>query len=278
MAEKFAGCGVDQGKNEEEIRLNENMARIKHKIIVMSGKGGVGKSTVSVNLTYGLLFQGKSTGLLDVDIHGPSVAKMLGIKEQPLRALNGMIKPVEVTSSLKVMSMGTLIDDPDTPIIWRGPLKIGAIKQFLGEVDWGELDYLVIDSPPGTGDEPLTIAQLIPDIDGAVIVTTPQEVALLDSRKSITFAKKLNIPILGIIENMSGFVCPHCGERTDLFKVGGGQKAAEDMGVPFLGRIPIEPDIVSSGDEGTPYIMAYGKTETAKVIEEIVSKITQEVE
>jgi ATP-binding protein involved in chromosome partitioning len=263
---------------DEEESLRENMSKIRHKIMVMSGKGGVGKSTVAVNLAYGLLFQGKTVGLLDVDIHGPSIAKMLGITEPPRRTPDGMIEPISVVSELKVMSMGNILGDPDTPVIWRGPLKMGAIKQFLAEVDWGELDYLIIDLPPGTGDEPLTIAQLIPDIDGAVVVTTPQEVALLDSRKSISFAKKLNLPVLGIIENMSGFLCPHCGQRTDLFKTGGGEEASRELGVPFLGRIPIEPDIVSSGDVGKPYIYAYAKTQTAQIIQGIVDDIQSKIE
>jgi len=249
------------------------MQKIKRKILVMSNKGGVGKSTVSVNLAVGLAKKNFKVGLLDIDIHGPNIPKMLRLEGQVLVGSEGKIQPVPFFTNLKVVSMGFLLEDKESPVIWRGPIKMGAIKQFLQEVKWGKLDYLIIDSPPGTGDEPLSIAQLIKGLDGVIIVTTPQEIALLDSRKAINFAKKLKIPILGVVENMSGFVCPHCGKRTDLFKTGGGEKAAEQMGVRFLGKIPLEPEIVMSGDEGKPSIIDQLETPASKTFMEIIDKI-----
>ncbi len=255
------------------------MDKIQHKLIIISGKGGVGKSMIAVNLAYGLLFQGKTVGILDVDIHGPSLAKMVGVENRQLRVLqDNVIEPIAITPSLKIITIASFLKDTDTPIIWRGPLKMKMINQFLGDVDWGKLDYLVIDSPPGTGDEPLSIIQLVPGLSGAIIVTTPQEIALLDSRKSVNFAKSLNVPVIGIIENMSGLICPHCGGKIELFKMGGGEKAAQELEVPFLGRIPIEPAIVDSTDQGRPFIRAYGKTPTAKLMDEIVGEIIKRVE
>jgi len=189
----------------------------------------------------------------------------------------GKIQPVLFAFNLKVVSMAFLLRDKESPLIWRGPLKMGAIKQFLGEVDWGELDFLIIDSPPGTGDEPLSIAQLIKDIDGVIVVTTPQEVALLDSRKAVNFARKLNVPVLGIVENMSGFLCPHCGKRTDLFKTGGGEKAAKEMNVPFLGKIPLEPQIVTSGDEGKPFVWERKESPIAKTFDQMIERIVRDL-
>lgn len=244
----------EQKDAEEKTTLRENMARIAHKIIVMSGKGGVGKSTVAVNLAVSLASKGLKTGLLDIDIHGPSVPKLLGLDSgQVIGTRDGKMTPVEYGEHLKVISIGFLLQDRDDAVIWRGPLKYSVIKQFLAEVDWGDLDYLVIDSPPGTGDEPLSISQLIENADGAVVVTTPQDVALIDVRKSVNFCKKLNMPILGVIENMSGFTCPHCGKETDIFKSGGGRTMAAEMGVPYLGNIPIDGRIVAGGDSGTPF-------------------------
>jgi ATP-binding protein involved in chromosome partitioning len=186
-------------------KVTKNLSKIKHKIIVMSGKGGVGKSTVSANLAYALSEKGYVVGLLDSDLHGPSIPKILGIEDKKPESKKGEINPILVSPKLKVMSMGFLIKDKDSPVIWRGPMKMAAIKQFIGDFSWGNLDYLIVDLPPGTGDEPLSIAQLIPNLDGAVVVTTPQDVALVSVRKSINFVKKMNMPVLGIIENMSGF-------------------------------------------------------------------------
>jgi len=259
---------------QQEKRLNDNMNRIKHKLIVISGKGGVGKTTVAVNLAYGLAMNGHKVGILDVDIHGPNIAKMLGVEDAKLvGSSSGGIEPIKVLPNLKAVSIAFMIDSPDKPIIWRGPLKMITIKQFLSDVNWGELDYLIIDSPPGTGDEPLSVCQLIPDIGGAIIVTTPQDVAILDSRKSVLFAQTLKMKVIGIIENMSGFICPHCRERTDLFKSGGGEKSAKELRVPFLGRIPIEPGIVASGDSGKPFINSTKDTETNRVMEKIIKEI-----
>jgi len=257
---------------EEDIKISKTLARIKNRILVFSGKGGVGKSTVAANLALSLSLKGKKVGALDVDIHGPNLAKMLGVADKKLNMSPGGIKPVPVNENLKVISMSFLLQDPDLPVIWRGPMKMKVIQQFLGDVDWGDLDWLIIDSPPGTGDEPLSVAQLIP-ATGAIIVTTPQEVSVLDSRKAVVFAMKLNLKVLGIIENMSGLTCPHCGRRIDLFKVGGGELAAADLGVPFLGRIPIEPQIVISGDEGKPFADNRKDSEASRAFAEIIEKI-----
>jgi len=279
--QKIGSSTTRSSQQQDEMRekINHRMDKIKHKLIIISGKGGVGKSMVAVNLAYGLLFQGKAVGILDIDIHGPSLAKMVGIEDRRLRfSDNEVIEPITITSSLKIVTIASLLENADTPVIWRGPLKMKLISQFLGDVNWGELDYLVIDSPPGTGDEPLSVAQLVPGLSGAIIVTTPQEIALLDSRKSVNFARSLKVSVIGIIENMSGLICPHCGKEIDLFKTGGGERAATDLKVAFLGRIPIEPAIVDSSDQGRPFIRAYGKTPTARLMDEIVGKIIQRVE
>lgn len=261
---------VNKEMSELDLRVKKNMEQVKHKIVVMSGKGGVGKSTMSTNIAYGLALKGYTVGILDADIHGPNVALMLG--KEGYKAAT--FKPLELLDGkLKVVSLSFFLGSSDDPIIWRGPAKIGAIHQFLGDVQWGELDYLVIDLPPGTGDEPLTIAQSIGKADGSVIVTTPQDVSILDSRKSIKFSKLINLPILGIVENMSGFVCPHCGERIDIFKTGGGEKAANDLGVDFLGKVPMNPAIVTAGDSGNPYIGSGEKNAAHDALEEIVAKL-----
>jgi Mrp family chromosome partitioning ATPase len=265
---------TDQERAEQEKRLKERLSLIKYKFIVISGKGGVGKTTVSVNLAYGLAQRGNRVGILDVDIHGPNISKMMGIENMRLTGTDEGIEPIAVTPNLKAMSLSMLLSNQDQPVIWRGPLKMITIKQFLSDVNWGELDYLIIDSPPGTGDEPLSACQLIPDINGAIVVTTPQDVAILDSRKSVFFAKELKVPVVGIIENMSGFICPHCNKEIDLFSKGGGEKAALDLGVPFLGRIPIEPEIVKAGDAGTPYISHKKDTQSSGILQEIVDNIT----
>ena len=254
-------------------QLKQNMSKIKHKILVLSNKGGVGKSLVAVNLACSLSEKGFKVGILDADLHGPSVAKMLGFEGKKLQGTSEGIIPMSVSPNLIAVSMASLIETSDMPLIWRGPLKMMALKQFLGEVEWGNLDYLIIDSPPGTGDEPLSICQLIPELEGGVIVTTPQEVALLDSRKCINFLKNLNIPILGIIENMSGLKCPHCGKNIDLFKSGGGEKVALEFNIPFLGKIPIDINMVNSSDEGKPYIFQYKNSETAQIFNKIVELI-----
>jgi len=261
-----------QGKKLDN-QLKDNMSKIKHKILVLSNKGGVGKSSVAVNLACSLSEKDYKVGILDADLHGPSVAKMLGFEGKRLQGSPEGILPMSVSPNLVAVSMASLIETSDAPLIWRGPLKMMALKQFLGEVQWGNLDYLIIDSPPGTGDEPLSICQLIPELEGGIIVTTPQSVALLDSRKCVNFLKNLKIPILGIIENMSGLKCPHCGKNIDLFKSGGGKEAAQEFNLPFLGKIPIDLNIVIAADEGKPYICQYKDTETAQIFNRIVKAI-----
>ena len=262
--------------DQKEIRLR--MERIQHKILVLSGKGGVGKSTVAANLATALAARGYKVGVLDVDIHGPSIPQLLGVQASvaqlaPPDGEASLLKPVSAGPNLSVMSMGFLLDHRDTAVIWRGPMKNNMIKQFLKDVAWGDLDYLVVDSPPGTGDEPLSVVQLLGNATGAVVVTTPQNLAVSDVRKCVTFCRQLNLPILGVIENMSGFVCPACGEKVDIFKTGGGQTMAEQMDLPFLSRIPIDPHLVDAGDSGTSYLERFADTETARAFEAAVDTI-----
>jgi ATP-binding protein involved in chromosome partitioning len=254
----------------EQQQIRQRMNRIKHKILILSGKGGVGKSTVAVNLAVSLALAGKRTGLLDIDIHGPSIPQILNMGGKAVQAAGETILPVEMTENLKVMSIGLLLRTSTDAVIWRGPMKHQMIKQFLKDVQWGDLDFLIIDSPPGTGDEPLSIVQLLENPDGAIVVTTPQELALSDVRKGITFCRNLKLHVLGVLENMSGFVCPGCGERTDIFKSGGGEKMAEQMHVPFLGRIPIDPEIVHACDSGQPYIQGYKHSEASKAFSQAI--------
>ncbi|HNX18058.1 MAG TPA: Mrp/NBP35 family ATP-binding protein [Methanoregula sp.] len=251
---------------------------VKHVILVLSGKGGVGKSTVSVNLASALASDGKKTGLLDLDFHGPNIPKMLGIEDQRPVVTEKTLEPVHVTGNLSVMSMAFLLPDTSTPVVWRGPMKMAAIEQFLAEVNWGHLDYLIVDLPPGTGDEALSIAQLAPNVRGAVMVTTPQDVAVLDAIKAAKFIEKLELPVLGIIENMSGMCCPHCGEVINLFGKGGGKKAAEDLGVPYLGAIPLDPELVKAGDEGRPYILRHADSPTYKATESVMRNLVEQIE
>jgi len=247
---------------------------------VLSGKGGVGKSTVAANLAVWLAQAGKKVGLLDIDIHGPSIPKLLGLEgRQIVGGADGML-PVRMNDNLTVMSIGFLLRGSGDPVIWRGPLKYGAIRQFLRDVAWGQLDYLVVDSPPGTGDEPLSVAQLVGSGAGAVIVTTPQDVAIADVRRCVSFCNSVSLPVVGIVENMSGFVCPSCGQRIDVFKTGGGKTLAEQMNVPFLGAVPIDPEIVISGDAGTPFVDIYmqgsGRTAFAEIVRNVLVHQEQE--
>ena len=260
-------------KGYDESKVINNLRKIKHKILVLSGKGGVGKSTVSANLAVALSKKGYEVGILDIDIHGPSIPKMLGVEDKRPDVTEKGISPVFYSPKLKVMSMGFLLQDKDSPVVWRGPLKMTAIKQLIGDFSWGNLDYLIVDIPPGTGDEPLSIAQLIPNCDGTIIVTTPQDVALVSVRKSINFVKKMNIPIIGIIENMSGFKCPHCGKSVDIFKTGGGLKASKDFDISFLGKVPLDSQIVETGDSGEPFVVEYNGSEAAKSFVKIVENI-----
>ena len=263
---------------ERDKRVTEHLGKIRYKIMVMSGKGGVGKSTVAVNLAAVLAGVGQRVGVLDADIHGPNIPKMWGIDWRPLQGGEEGIRPIEVLPNVKLISMGFLLPNPDSPVVWRGPMKHTAIKQFLGDVEWGDLDFLIIDLPPGTGDEPLSIAHLIQGVNGSIIVTTPQDVALLDSRKSVNFSRILEVPVVGIVENMSGLHCPECGHFIPLFKIGGGEKAANDLGVPFLGRIPIDPEVVQKSDSGTPYVVSYPDSEVTKAFQEIAEKCRAFVE
>jgi len=258
----------------EDQKISQNLKQIKNKLLVFSGKGGVGKSTVAANLALALSEKGLKVGLLDVDLHGPNLAKMLGAENRRVEITNENIIPVNINKNLKLISMAFFLEQTDTPVVWRGPLKMKAIKQFLSDVEWGELDWLICDSPPGTGDEPLSVADLIPGAS-AVIVTTPQEISLLDSRKAAAFARLLKMNILGVVENMSGFICPHCGEKIDLFKSGGGEKIAGEYDIPLLGRIPIDPKIVELGDDGLLSTIQQNKTDTAAIFSEIVDKITK---
>ncbi len=262
-------------KTKEDMRIDANLDRIKHKLIVISGKGGVGKSTVAVNVAYGLAMKGYKVGILDVDIHGPSIAKMLGIEGEKLqmKAKGEFPEPIKVTDNLYALTIATLVENPDDPIIWRGPIKITVIKQFMQDIQWPELDYLIVDSPPGTGDEPLSVVQTLKKVDGSLIVSTPQDIALLDARKTIKFSQKMDVPVLGIIENMSTFVCPHCGEITDIFAGLGIEKAASDFNIDVLGSIPIDVDIVKSGDSGKAFLTDHETQASAKEFQSIVSKI-----
>jgi len=237
----------------DDLILQDRMRNISRKLLVLSGKGGVGKSTVAANLAVALARAGKKVGLLDVDVHGPSIPKLLGLEGRTVEISPREMLPIEVSENLSVMSIGLLLEKLDEPVIWRGPRKYGVIRQFLKDVAWGQLDYLVIDSPPGTGDEPLSIAQLVGEDAAAVIVTTPQDLAIADVRRSVSFCRELSLPILGIVENMSGYVCEHCGESSDLFKSGGGESLADELGVQLLGRIPIDPRVMTSGDAGAPF-------------------------
>ena len=245
-------CDSGSQQRHMDERLEDRLSSIKHRLVVMSGKGGVGKSTVAANLAVAFAAEGHRVGILDGDVHGPNIPKMLGLEgASPQGSPAGML-PLEASVNLKVMSMAFLLPDSDTPVAWRGPMKHTLFQQFLADVDWRELDYLIVDLPPGTGDEPMSIAQILGKPLWTIIVTTPQDVALLDSRKSVMFAKSLDMNVLGIIENMSGLICPHCAGEIDLFKTGGGKRASKDLEVPFLGAIPIDPNVVLAGDAGIP--------------------------
>lgn len=257
---------------EENKQVGVRLSRIQHKIVVLSGKGGVGKSTVAVNLATALMMAGHRVGLLDVDIHGPSVPTMLGLEDQKLLASEEGMLPVTL-GDMKIMSLGFLLQHPDDAVIWRGPRKMGVIKQFLKDVVWGDLDYLIIDSPPGTGDEPMSVCQLVDGLEGAVIVTTPQKVAAADVRRSVTFCRQMQVPVLGIIENMSGFVCPACNTLTHILPAGGGRQIADSMHIPFLGALPLDPQIATSGDEGSPFLHHYADSPTATIMREIITPI-----
>jgi ATP-binding protein involved in chromosome partitioning len=261
--------------SDQEQKLRSKMSRIRHKIAVISGKGGVGKSTVAVNLAVALAMHGHANhiGILDADIHGPSVPRMLGLAGQKLKVRPIGAFPPSGMLGIKVVSMDFLLPDENAPVIWRGPLKMTAIRQFLSEIVWGDLDILLIDLPPGTGDEPLSIAQLLPEMDGVVIVTIPSKVSQVVVKKSVIFARQLGMPIIGVIENMSGFICPHCGKKSDIFESGGGQKIAEELNITFLGSIPLDQEICEDADRGEPFIVEHPNSAASKSFIEIVRKI-----
>jgi ATP-binding protein involved in chromosome partitioning len=260
---------------EQEQKVRERMNKIRHKIAVISGKGGVGKSTVTVNLAMAFAMHGhvNHVGILDADIHGPSVPKMLGIAGQRLQVGPSGAFPASGPLGIKVVSMDFLLPDENSPVIWRGPLKMTAIRQFLSDIVWGDLDVLLIDLPPGTGDEPLSVAQLLPEMDGVVIVTIPSEVSQIVVKKSAFFARQVGMPIIGIVENMSGFVCPKCGSKTDIFQSGGGRKIAKELRIPFLGSIPIDQSVCQDADRGAPFILEHADSPASKSFMEIVEKV-----
>ncbi len=270
------GCTVHAPQNAPAAApARRVLPGVRYKVAVASGKGGVGKSTVAANLALALQRGGATVGLLDADIYGPSQQMMMGCTDKPRVNAAEKILPVD-GNGVAVMSLGFLMD-PDQPVIWRGPMVMKALQQFIEDVEWGTLDYLVVDLPPGTGDAQLTITQQVP-LDGAVIVTTPQDVALIDARKGLAMFQKVNVPVLGMIENMSSFVCPHCGERSEIFKHGGGRRTAEQLGVPFLGDIPIDPAIVLGGDAGTPIVAAHPDSAAAKAFLELAAAVREQVE
>jgi len=273
MSEKNSDVPDSLKSFTESMELNTRLNQIKHKIMVLSGKGGVGKSTVAANIAVALAMEGQKVGLLDTDFHGPSIPTLLKL-DGVVPEVNGeKMMPVRYGENLSVMSIGFLIPNRDDAVIWRGPMKMGVIKQLLTDVEWGKLDFLIVDFPPGTGDEPLSVAQLIPGIDGAVIVTTPQNLSLNDVRKCISFCRQVRVPVTGVVENMSGLICPHCNKLINVFKTGGGEKMANEMNVPFLGTIPLDPRIVETSDSGEPFVSHFSNTEAAKAFHGVVKPI-----
>lgn len=258
-------------------KIQQTMGAIRHKILVLSGKGGVGKSTVAVHLAAALAGRGRTVGLLDVDLHGPSIPNMLGLSGRRVEVQDGGLLPVDYGPGLKVVSIAFILGDAETAVIWRGPRKGGAIRQLLSDVRWGPLDFLIVDAPPGTGDEPLSIAQTIPGIR-ALVVTTPQRVSVEDVRRSLQFLKKVGLPILGIVENMSGLICPHCQKEIDLFKKGGGEALAREWGVPFLGGVPLEPELVEEADRGRPFLETHAESAAGRAFQAIADGVLRRLE
>jgi Mrp family chromosome partitioning ATPase len=268
--------------NEQGLRdLNDEIKKkpptgfdkVKAVVVVLSGKGGVGKSTVSANLAAGLAMEGKRTGLLDVDVHGPSIPRLLKLTGSRPDMAEDRLVPVDWHWNLGVMSIGFLLPGKDDAVIWRGPAKAGVIQQLAEQVGWGERDVLVVDCPPGTGDEPLSVLQIFGEKAMAVIVTSPQDVAVDDVRRSITFCRQLSTPIVGIVENLSGFACPSCGAVHEIFSSGGGERLAQEAGVPFLGRIPIDPEVARSGDDGDVFLAVAGKSPSAVAFKQVLAEV-----
>lgn len=278
-SKKGGTCGsADAAVAQQNMAINASLDKIKNKILVMSGKGGVGKSTVSVNLAIGLAKKGYKVGLMDVDLHGPDIVRMLNMHGRMDGELtkDGKMPPMMYNDNLKVISLESMMENRDDPIIWRGPLKNQAIRQFVADVAWGELDYLVIDAPPGTGDEPMTVAHTIKDAS-ALVVTTPQNIALADVRKSLNFCKHVKMRVVGIVENMSGFICPHCDKPVEIFKTGGGETLSKEFSIPFLGRIPVDPKVVIAGDDGTPYLSSGSDSLAIKAFNDFLANVEKEV-
>jgi Mrp family chromosome partitioning ATPase len=259
-------------------KIRENMKDIKHKIVVLSGKGGVGKTTVATNLAMSFAKKGLKAGILDVDIYGPNVPKLLGLEGKHPRVEENVVLPIHGPLGVKVMSMAFLLRKSDDAVAWRGPLVAKVIDQFLGDVSWGELDVMVVDLPPGTGDEILSILQMIPDIDGVTIVSTPQDVAVLDARRAIQLVEKMNVPVLGIIENMYEFICPSCGTSHKLFGEGSAEKAAKEYNIDHLGTLPMDPRVIARCDEGSPFVLCEEDSEVAKSFEKLTDRIAKKIE
>ena len=264
-------------KDQQMDAIKERMSKIKHKIAVISGKGGVRKSLVTANLAISLAKEGNKVGVFDADLTGPCIPKMLGLKGNRLEAGPAGIGPAIGPEGIRAVSMDFLLPSDESPVIWRGPLKMGAIRQFLGEVNWGPLDYLLVDLPPGTGDESLSILQLLPEMDGVVIVTLPSEVSQGVVKKAVTFARQMNVPIFGIVENMAGMICPHCGETIEIFSRGGGARVSEEMNVDLLGSIPMDPRISADSDLGTPFVVSHPDSQAAKIFSQIVAEIEKRI-
>ena len=258
---------------EQQAALKAKMSRIKHKIAIISGKGRVGKSTVAVNLAAAFAKTGHKVGILDADVHGPSVPRLLGLTGKEVTVGPPGAFPVIGPLGMRVISLDFFLPEEKTPTIWRGPLKMRAIRQLLSDVVWGELDVLIIDLPPGTGDEALSIAQMLPEIDGVIIVTMPSELSRAVVKKSITFAQTMGLPIIGVVENMSGFVCPTCGDKFEIFQSGGGKKMAEEFNVPFLGSIPIDPKISGASDKGVPFVLENPESPATKSLQDIAETV-----
>ncbi len=262
---------------QQQKTIEKRAADITHIIMVISGKGGVGKSTVAANLARALAKQGDAVGLLDADLHGPNAAVMTGTDRERLQAHGEQIVPATGPDGMKVISMAMMLPDRDSPTIWRGPLRGNMLRQFLADVEWGTLDYLIVDLPPGTGDEALTIAQALPEGDGAIVVTTPQQVSQDDCRKAINFVHKVELPVIGVVENMSGFVCPHCGEKTAIFSEGGGEAMAQQMDVAYLGSLPLVPDVVARSDQGKSVVDDDAPEAIRTAFENVVAAVKEEI-